>query len=292
MTKRVLLTGATGLIGRGVWAELRNHHEVVLTSRNSSDLPINQFVPFDFGRTELIQDFLDKARPSVIVHTAAMTSIEEVFNNPRDAKRLNVDAVSEIALWCEKNGSRLIHFSSDFVFDGERTDYNEADLTNPLSSYGRTKLESEKVVQLNLRNHLIIRPILVYGYFENLTRMNFPLLIASKLGSGERMSITEDQIRMPTHISDITEVIRKALFSNDRGILHLSGPEALSVYEFALKVAESFQLDANLLIPVKTKVDNVSENRPLKSGFDLERAKRIFDYHPKSIEEGLRLFPI
>ena len=149
-----------------------------------------------------------------------------------------------------------------------------------------------KIVQLNLKNHLIIRSILVYSYSENLTRMNSPLLIAVKLGSGERMNITEGQIRMPTHVSDITEVIRKALFSNDRGILHLSGPEALSVYEFALKVAESFQLDANLLIPVKTRMENVRENRPLKNGFNLERAERLFDCHLKSIGEGLRLFPI
>tara|TARA_B110000046_G_C13001506_1_gene402371 strand:- start:380 stop:640 length:261 start_codon:yes stop_codon:yes gene_type:complete len=86
MTKRVLITGTTGLICRDVWAELRNDHEVVLTARKSSELPINQFVPFDFGQTELIRDFLNKARPSVIVHTAAMISIGEVFNNPRDAK--------------------------------------------------------------------------------------------------------------------------------------------------------------------------------------------------------------
>ena len=292
MTNRVLITGATGLIGRGVYSELGTEHEVILTARKISNLSPNDFHPYDLSKVDGIVNFLDRLKPQVIVHTAAVTSIDEVAQNLDYANLLNIEATREIAKWCEENNVRMIHFSSDFVFNGLKTNYQELDLANPISSYGKTKLLSEQAVQSILRNHLIIRPILVYGYFDGLARMNFPLLVLSNLRSGKKMEITEDQLRMPTHVSDVSEIVNKTLFSEETGLLHIAGSELLSVYDFALKIADHFQLDKSLMLPVKTHSANRDESRPLISGFDLQRAKSLFGYHPKTIEEGLRFLAI
>lgn len=292
MPSRVLITGASGLIGRAVCEELKTSHTLFLTARNRAHLPKDQFHPFDLSQTDQIPSFLDFIKPDVIVHTAAITSIDDVAKNPKLAQLLNVDASHKIAQWCSTNGARMIHFSSDFVFDGQRMDYTENDAPFPISSYGKTKLESELAVQLALKNHLIIRPILVYGYFKQLLRLNFPLLVILKLRNGEQMKITADQVRMPTHVTDISRVVRSCLNDKNTGILHLSGPEAMDMYEFAMRIAKAFQLDQSLLIPVKTANEEPAENRPRVSGFDLTKAKSLFDYRPKSIEEGLKLIPI
>lgn len=292
MINRVLITGATGLIGRGICSELGAEHDVLFTARNISNLSSSRFYPFDLCQTTEIKNFLDSLQPEVIVHTSAVTSIAEVAQDKEYAQRINVDAVREIAEWCEENDARMIHFSTDFIFDGTRFDYTENDEPHPVSSYGKMKWESELAVSGVLKNHLIIRPILVYGYFDNMARLNFPLLVISKLQKGEEMFITSDQVRMPTHISDIARVVKKALFSEHTGCLHLSGSELIDMYEFALKVADVFQLDASLLRPMKTSNEAENECRPKISGFNLLKAKELFNYRPLTIEQGLRLLPI
>lgn len=292
MTNRVLITGATGLIGRGICSELGAEHDVILTARNISDLSSSRFYPFDLSQTAGIKNFLDSLQPKVIVHTAALTSIDEVAKKSDYAQLLNVEATREVANWCEENDARMIHFSTDFVFDGTRFDYTENDEPHPVSSYGKMKWESELAVSGVLKNYLIIRPILVYGYFDNMARLNFPLLVLSKLQKGEEMFITSDQVRMPTHVSDIARVVKKALFSEYTGCVHLSGSELINMYDLALKVADVFQLDASLLQPIKTSNEAENEHRPKTSGFNFQKAKELFNYRPLTIDQGLRLLPI
>lgn len=132
MPSRVLITGASGLIGRAVCGELNTSHTLFLTARNRAHLPKDQFHPFDLSQTDQIPSFLDFIKPDVIVHTAAITSIDEVVKNPKLAQLLNVDAAHIIAQWCSINGARMIHFSSDFVFDGQRMNMQRAMLQVPL----------------------------------------------------------------------------------------------------------------------------------------------------------------
>jgi dTDP-4-dehydrorhamnose reductase len=289
MSRRVLITGATGLIGRGVVSALDDKTEIFYTARSNQELPYDRFIPFDFSQTSQISHFLSLLKPKVIVHTAAVTSIADVAQNPTYAERVNVDAVREIANWCAANDARMIHFSTDFVFEGKRADYSETDVPSPISTYGRLKRQSELAVKDVLENHFIIRPILVYGHFKQIPRLNFPLLVIDKLSKGEVMFVTSDQVRMPTHVTDLASVVKEALFSEHTGFLHIAGPELINMYDFALKVAGLFGLDPKLLRPVKTTNEIDGEHRPMTSGFNLQKARTLFNYEPKSIEEGLRL---
>jgi len=288
MTKRVLITGASGLIGRYVTDELASDHHLILSSRGRFPLPADfSHSSFDISRTDEISPWLSDLSPEVIVHTAAVTSIAEASLDTEYTRRVNVEAPREIAMWCAANNARLVHFSTDFIFDGTRRDWKETDQAGPLSDYGRSKLESEKAVLSTSENTVVIRPILVYGYHADLVRPNFPILVAEKLSRGDRMSITSDQYRMPTYAGDLSRAVASLIDHSFTGVLHLCGPDYLNIMEFATLVAERFDLDPELLTAIETVVRDGEDARPMISGFDTSLAANTIDWDPQPISATL-----
>lgn len=287
MSKRVLITGATGLIGRNTASVLHERNALLLSSSSKQRLPEGRTLPFDLSQVVDIPSWLDSLRPDVIVHTAAITSVDVAANDPHHAELINVFATQAIADWCGQNKARLIYFSTDFVFDGTRTDWKEEDPTHPLSWYGKTKVRSEEIVRNSIDDHVIIRPILVYGAASELGRLNFPLMVEAKLTKGEKLNITEDQLRMPTYVLDIALAVKTLINHSFCGTLHLAGPELLNVMEFALKSAEVIGLPTDLLNPVKTEDMHFSGTRPKVSGFDTSLARSVLNWKPMGVEEGL-----
>jgi dTDP-4-dehydrorhamnose reductase len=288
MTKAtVLITGASGLIGRHV-AERLSSFNLFCTSLTGGEQQGREIHPLDLCDGHQTLSFLDRIKPDVIVHTAAVTSVDVAAKRMDYTQQLNVTATQTIAEWCATNRARMIHFSTDFVFPGTRNDYREEDEVRPLSIYGASKWASEKVVRQALDDHVIIRPVLVYGQAMNLSRLNFPLLVAAKLSQGEAMRITADQYRMPTYAEDVAWAVKALINHPYRGTLHLAGPEYLSVYDFAKRVSNAYQLDATLLEAVRTIDMNCSGERPLRSGFDTSLATELLGWKPTNIEIALK----
>lgn len=290
-TNRLLITGATGLIGSVIYEMLQSipgSYEVFTTSTSSVQREDSHHFIQDLGELHQVTSLLDRIKPNIVIHTAAVTSVDKAELYKPLSRKLNVDVPEVIAKWCASNEARLIHFSTDFVFEGTRLDYVETDQPAPLSWYGQTKLESEQVVLESCANSVVIRPILVYGSSPHLSRLNFPLLIQAKLSNGESMNITADQYRMPTYVKDVARAAIDAMVCGYCGILHLSGPNVLSVYDFALLVAEEFELDQSLLKPVTTDLMHQTGRRPMKSGFNTKLAHEILQFEPLSPAEGLK----
>lgn len=268
-------------------AHLDPKEEVILTARTPTDGLRFPFYPFDLTDLGALDAFLNKQQPEVIIHTAAMGSIDRAELHKLDAQIINVEVPARIAKWCSEHGARMIHFSSDFVFDGSRLDWDENDVTAPLSWYGKTKVASEEQVRSMLDDHVIIRPILVYGAAAIRRRLNLPLLIISKLEAGQEMQITDDQVRMPTYVEDVAWATCKLIDHNYRGIIHISGPEVINVYRFSVLVAQVFKLDHGLLLPIQSDLAKQVGMRPLKSGFKLNLAKQELGFRPTSPEKAL-----
>lgn len=288
MSKRVLITGATGLIGGFTAEQLYNKYDLILASSVDRMTDRGEAQGFDLTNTSGISKWLDGLAPQVIIHTAAVTSVDVAEKEPELTDILNVEATMQIAKWCQENGCRLIHFSTDFVYDGTRSDWREKDIASPLSHYGRSKLKSEHAVIAQLEDHVIIRPILVYGWLPSLSRLNFPLLVNKKLEAGEQMSITADQFRMPTYAGDLAVLIDRLVEESFTGTLNVCGDEYLSVYDFALRVVEAYQLDKRLLTPVETSSFGAAGQRPMISGFDTSKVKSRLGWNPRRIEVVLQ----
>lgn len=287
--KKVLVTGANGFIARQVLKSLPDYaSEVLGTTRSQNPDGLNvPVVSIDLLDSEALLSLLNDFHPDVIIHTAAVTSVDYASQHPEETQALNVHATELLARWCGEQGARLVHFSTDFVFDGEKGIYDEEDVPAPLSVYGKSKLASEQSVIRYAADHLIIRPVLVFGYVSVSARLNFPLWVASRLKEGQKTFITGDQFRAPTYVKDLAEVTLRATFSDFIGLLNVSGGQQISIMDFARKTARAFKLDENLLIDVKTEQLDQAGKRPMKTAFTNERVKRLFDYVPTPIDQAL-----
>lgn len=289
MGQKVLVTGANGFIARELITHLSDYSDQIhLTSRSRRLVGFNlPYQQLDLSDQESLQNLLDGLVPDLIIHTAAISSVDYATMHKPETKSINVDSIKTIANWCAENDSRLVHFSSDFVFDGEKGVYEESDLPNPLSYYGQTKLESEEVVKSTLQNHLIIRPILVYGLVSHMPRLNFPIWVVSQLTSGKKTFITADQIRKPTYVSDLAKATAELSFSSYNGTVNICGDDEVNMYEFAVKVARVFGLDESLLVASTSSEINQAGMRPKKTTFSNQLVKQLIDFKPTPIDDAL-----
>jgi dTDP-4-dehydrorhamnose reductase len=230
----------------------------------------------------------DAVRPDVVIHTAAMTNVDACELDPAACRLQNVTATEHLVQAAKRHGSHFIHLSTDFIFDGRNGPYREEDAPAPLSIYGHSKLDSERIVQdAGLAKWAIARTIIVYGIAEGLSRSNVVLWAKSALEKGEPIKVVDDQWRMPTLAEDLADGCIRIAKRAATGVYHLSGPDGMSILELVQRVGRFFHLDTSVVTPVKSGSLGQSAQRPPRTGFILEKARRDLGYAPRCFEEGL-----
>lgn len=282
--RKVLVTGANGLIG-GRIAELADSDFDIITMSKT----MNEWVDYvvDFKNAEEITEVLNLTNPDVIINAGGITSVEYAEINRAETTQVNVDAVRVFVRWCEERDTRLIQFSTDFVFNGTKDWYCESDIAHPLSHYGQSKLKSEEIA-LNLGSSVVIRTSLVYGLTNHMSRLNFPLWIFNELTKGNALNITADQFRSPTFVDDLAYAAIDLIEHSFNGIIHLAGSKRLNVYDFALETAELFCLNNELLTPINTDYSGQNVKRPMSTGLNNGLALAVIGYNPRTPKEGLK----
>lgn len=291
---KILITGSNGLLGQNIVQQLiQNNVEFLATSKGDnriSNLPSENYQKLDITNSQEVESIVESYQPTVIINTAAMTNVDACESDREACWDMNVNAVKYLVAACEKNDIHLIHLSTDFVFDGENGPYKETDLPNPLSYYGKSKFEAEKIIQnSNLKKWAIARTIIVYGVVEQMSRSNVVLWAKSALEKGEPINVVDDQFRSPTHASDLAKGCLLIAEKEAQGIYHLSGKEVMSILELVEKVADYYSLDKSIISPIKSTTLNQAAKRPPYTGFNLEKSKQDLGYNPVSFEEGLAL---
>lgn len=290
---RVLLTGSNGFLGQKVTDLLcaDEKQTVCCTSRNPNRNPNRSgytFVPLDLLDTPSLEKLILDFQPSHIIHTAALTSVEACQSDPDYCKRVNVAVVSQLADLCAKKDIHLTFLSTDFVFDGKQaTPYQENDPVSPCNLYGQSKIEAEEAIKQSGCRAAILRTILVYGVLADRSRSNLVLWAKSKLEAGETIRVVSDQWRMPTWVDDLAKVTIKAMAQHANGLFHISGSESCSILEAVHTVADYWGFDKNLITPIAAEQIGQAENRPRKTGFILDKAKKELDFQPTPFLEAL-----
>jgi dTDP-4-dehydrorhamnose reductase len=278
-----VVTGSSGLLGRRLMGVLRDDHEVV---------GIDRYVPE--GQKDMIVDITQKERtmesivrsvPDVVVHTAAQTDVDRCETERDHARRINVEGTANIADACSKVGAKLILVSTDYVFDGKKGNYVETDEPNPISYYGLTKLEAERIVASTASNSLIIRTSVLYGWHP--TKLNFATWILKGLRERQTIKVVNDHINSPTFADNLAEAIQKAIEPNTEGILHIAGNERISRFDFARRIAKRFDLDESLLLPVQMKDLNWIARRPRDSSLNVGKAEKELSIELFGVDRGL-----
>jgi dTDP-4-dehydrorhamnose reductase len=295
MKKKVLITGSNGLLGQKLVHLLVHQAEVdvVASSRGenklSGMLPGLHFVSLDVTDARQVEQVIARERPTHIIHTAAMTNVDECEQDRAGCWQLNVEAVRYLVRACEQYQVHLIHLSTDFIFDGEEGPYDEEAAPNPISHYGESKLAAEVLVRQSTCKWAILRTVLVYGVALDYGRTNIVLWVKNSLEAHQRIRVVNDQFRTPTLAEDLAMGCWLAVQQDAEGIYHISGNELLTPYDMALLVAEYFKLDASLIEEVDASTFSQKARRPPRTGFDISKAERDLDYSPHTFMEGLAL---
>jgi dTDP-4-dehydrorhamnose reductase len=290
---RVLITGSNGLLGTKLLGLLLGEPGVLPLAASRQRCSNHYLGPFPFWQADLAEStqvnrLFAEARPDVVLHTAAMTDVDGCEREPDLAWRQNVDATRNIARAVADCGARMIHLSTEYVFDGTSGPYRENDPVRPIGFYGRTKLVSEQVVLDLVPNSAVARTTVVFGYAPNV-RPNFVTWLLTQLKSGEQCRVVCDQIGSPTLAESLAHMVWSlGCTPSVRGVFNTVGDTVVSRYDFARLAASVFELKPNLVVPVQTASLGQSSPRPLRAGLRMEKFRTQFPGVPVlSAEEAL-----
>jgi dTDP-4-dehydrorhamnose reductase len=286
----VLVTGANGQLGQAIRFISEKYAEIEFKFCSSSDL--------DITSKENCHLVFTKFKPDYCINAAAYTAVDKAESEQEKAHLINVIGVKNLAEVCKEFSTTLLHVSTDFVFDGNRSvtssavemPYTEKDLPNPTGVYGQTKLDGEKAIQETFDNYFIIRTSWVYSQFGN----NFMKTMLRLASERDSLSVVSDQIGTPTNAVDLAEVLLKIILTDNRqqitdnyGIYNFSNEGQCSWYDFAKKIFEVNNISINLQ-PIPSSAYPTPAKRPAYSVLDKSKIKSVFEVEVKNWEESLR----
>ncbi|MEM1914653.1 MAG: dTDP-4-dehydrorhamnose reductase [Candidatus Nezhaarchaeales archaeon] len=285
---RILITGASGLLGSKI-AELavKLGYEVYsgyLTHEPTHGTPLK----LEVRDADALRRMFDKVKPEVVIHAAALTDVDRCEMDKELAWSINVEGTRNVAELSKRYGAFLVYVSTDYVFKGDKGMYRETEEANPVNYYGLTKLEGERRVIDILDEYCIARSSVIYGSRPASGKVNFALWIIERLKRGETVNVLKDQWNSPTLNTNLAEMILEIAERKLTGVYHLAGATRVSRYEFACMIAETFDLDKELIRPVTMDKLEWIAPRPKDSSLDVSKAMKTLRKKPIRIEEALK----
>ena len=290
----ILVTGSNGLLGQKLTdLYLQNNTiNLVATGKGMNRHPSKEgyvYQEMDITDPQNVREVLEKYKPSVLIHTAAMTQVDDCEFKKEECDLLNVNAVKHLAELSSEMTFHLVHLSTDFIFDGTKSMYTETDEANPLSYYGWSKLEAEKMVVEHAKSWSILRTILVYGQVADMSRSNIILWTYNTLKEQKSAKVVYDQFRTPTLAEDLAMGCFLAADQKAQGIFNIAGKDYVSIIELVEKVANMYHFSTENIETVSSDTLNQPAKRPPITGLNIQKAQEELGYEPHSLEEGIKI---
>lgn len=288
--EKLVITGVNGLLGQKLLERSVSHYEVMGIDLHEAPFQTKfkfEYRQLDLTKRRLVKQALAEFQPHYLINTAAMTDVDACETQKEQCWKINVEAVDYIIQAVRRLGTKIIHLSTDYVFDGKSGPYVETDTPEPLGYYGKSKLASENLLIASGLEHAIVRTMVLYGQGIQ-TRPNFVTWLIEKLNKGESVQVVTDQISNPTLADDLAEAILQIIERRKWDLFHISGSELIDRYHFALKIAEVFDLNQQLIEPTITTKLGQAATRPLKSGFIITKAQTELGIHMSDVTTGLK----
>lgn len=275
---RILVTGSKGQLGKELCETLSLNKDIQVIGHDRDTLDITNW-------SEVLRE-VESIKPNVIINTAAYTNVDACETDYRGAHAVNVIGAMHMARAAEIVGAKIIHISTDFVFDGKKgSDYFEYDATNPLSVYGKTKLAGEWAVRNECRNHFIIRTSWLYGKYGN----NFVKTMIKIGKQNDEIKVVTDQVGSPTYATDLVSMIEKCLNSETYGVYHFSNKGHCSWNEFAKEIF--VQMKMKTLVNETTSVEFIRPAaRPPYSVMDTAMIQATLKFEIADWKKSLKIF--
>lgn len=291
---KILVTGSNGLLGQKLVDAYRKRSDVQLiaTARGTdryNDKTGYVFESMDITQQKEVDTILLKHKPDAVINTAAMTNVDACETDHEGCDSLNINSVRYLAEACNKINAHLIHISTDFIFDGTHGPLAETEEPKPLSYYGNSKLQGEKVVKEFSKSWAILRTVLVYGVVTDMSRSNIVLWAKNNLEKGNKINVVDDQFRTPTLAEDLAMGCMLVADKKATGTYHISGKNFMSVFDLVYRVADFWKLDKSLIQIASSEGIKQPAKRPPITGFIINKAIHDLGYAPHSFEEGLAI---
>ena len=277
--KSILITGAYGQLGESCSHYLKNNYKLIL----SGIAPLNNSIKLDITDQQSVNNFLEKNNPDVIINLAAFTDVDKCELEEKKAYEINFNGVKNL---CKNFSGHFIQISTDYVFDGMNGPYNEDDKTNPISIYGKTKLDAENWLIDNHSKSTILRSNVIYSYSQK-TKASFLKWIVESLIAKKPIEVVNDQWNNPTWTYSITKIINLLIEHEQYGLFHYADKDILNRFQFAQLIAKVFELNDSMISPISTDVLNQQAPRPMKSGLLTKKIESVLEIEPKSVETCL-----
>lgn len=261
---KALVIGASGQVGRCIFRRLRDRGDDVAGTYCVHPAPDLQ--KLDIGDGAAVDAFVRHLRPDVVYLPGSLTNVDLCEDNRTEAFRVNVQGTQNVVAAASGAASYLVHFSTDYVFDGARGPAKETDAPSPIQHYGFTKLEGERIVAASQIRAAIVRTAWVYSYAPD--GANFFMFLHGSMKAGRPVYCYTDQKGTPSYAPNVAEAAIEMADNRLRGVFHVVGPDSMDRVTYAKKVAAAFGLDASLIHPVRWADRPQKAKRPADGGLD------------------------
>jgi len=287
---KILIAGANGVLGYAVAREFAGRSSCLLTgvekdSASAEELGL-EYRTMDITDTEDLHKNLDEFRPEVLINCAAFTSVDGCESQVALSRSVNAEAPVNMAWAAAERAILLVHYSSDYLFDGLSGPYGEEAEVNPINNYGRQKLEAEQGISASHCEHIILRTNVLYGRGPR-QDASFVRFVVDSLKSGKRIRIVDDQFNNPTYSDDLALATRVLIEQEARLVFNYAGRDYLSRLDFARMIAEIYDLDDGLIDAVSTEELGLPAPRPLKGGLIVSKIRQFSGVPDRSLKEIL-----
>ena len=285
---RILIVGANGLLGQRLIAFYAAKENVELLGCSIEDKPYFDnviYIRCDITLREDVKKVIFDFYPDVVINAAGFTNVDLSEKDRETAWKINVKGVEYLAEACRTIDAKIIHISTDYVFNGFNGPYDENAKVDPLGYYGRTKLASENALRIGAVTYSVIRTNVLYGIANS--RPDFVRWVINSLTDKKQIRVVNDQINNPTFVEDLVQAINKIIELDKYNLYNIGGKDFLNRFEFAVIIADYFNLDKSLILPIVTEELKQPAKRPLKSGLITIKAETELGYKPHSIIEAL-----
>lgn len=269
--RRIMITGASGQLGLALLRLLKEKEQYELFRTDAAADTQNGVQSLDITDEEKVNAYVDSIKPDIILNCAAMTAVDLCETEQDLAYRINALGPKYLAQAAERNGAKLVHVSTDYVFDGQASSpYTEDSITNPTSVYGRTKQAGDAFVQQNCKKYFILRTAWVYGEGKNFVKTMLRLA-----ESGNRIRVVSDQYGTPTSALELARVVTFLMETESYGIYHATCEGSTSWYEFALYIFK----EAGINVEVEAIPSSEYQAAAKRPMYSILENKALYDRH-------------
>ncbi len=272
--KTVLITGVSGLLGSYLVKTVPDDvslHGTWLTTVTIPNGHLNTH-RLDITKRDEVCSLFEKCKPDVVIHCAAIGSVDYCQNHWQESYVVNVKGTQNILDMASYNDVKVVFISTNAVFDGEHAPYKADDHRSPINVYGKMKAESEvDVIEEFMGAFLVIRPIMLYGWAPLGARSNWATIVLDSITRSREVMVVDDTITQPTYAWDCASVIWKLLELGETGVYNVGGQDVMTLYEFARMVAKRFGLNQDMIVPIKSEKLEHLAPRPRNTTYCMDK---------------------